>query len=149
MLYLQFNGPLTLSVPEKLKKQIFEILTISQILNINSLRATSTKSISLHTIRKLVEYYLKNVTVKAMLFLTQKKLEDRSVLSPFQWSAGSKTVKVFQIMLKLLEKWLTYKLRRFWMVFNFHLILFNLFSIGKIEKLDFLDANNSTNFKHQ
>ena len=35
------------------------------------------------------------------------------------------------------------------MVFNFNLILFNTLSTGEIEKLDFWDSINSTNFKHQ
>ena len=51
----------------------------------------------------------------------------RSGLWPEQWGTGSKRVKVslkkkqknIENLLKLLEKWLTYKLRRFWMVFNF------------------------------
>ena len=63
----------------------------------------------------------------------------------FQWKAK----KNIDNLLKLLEKWLTYKLRRFWMVFNFFLILFNPFSNEKIKKLDFWDANNYTNFKYQ
>ena len=33
---------------------------IPQILNINNLRTTRAKSIKLHTIRKLIEYSLKN-----------------------------------------------------------------------------------------
>ena len=32
---------------------------------------------------------------------------------------------------------------------TFDLLQLNLFSTGKIEKLDFWDSNNSTNFKHQ
>ena len=55
-------------------------------------------------------------------------------------------------LLKLLEKWLTYKIRKFLMVFIFifiFLTLFNPFSSGEIEKLDFWDANNSTNFRHR
>ena len=50
----------------------------------------------------------------------------RTVLSPAQRGARSERVKVsvknqksFRILLKLLEKWLAYKLRRFWVVFNF------------------------------
>ena len=35
------------------------------------------------------------------------------------------------------------------MVFNFLKISFNPFSTGKIEKLEFWDYNNYTNFKHQ
>ena len=38
---------------------------IQKTLNINSLRTTSAKSISLHGIRKLIEYSLKSVLVKA------------------------------------------------------------------------------------
>ena len=46
------------------------MLITPQTLNINNLRTTSAKSISLHTIRKLIEYYFKNLSVKAMLTLT-------------------------------------------------------------------------------
>ena len=49
-----------------------------------------------------------------------------SVLWPAKWSTGSKRVKVSvenQIcignLFQLLEKWLNYKIRRFWMVFEF------------------------------
>ena len=58
---------------------------MSQTLNINNLRNTSAKSMKLHTIRKLIEYSLKQVIVKAMLTATVFEillLEDRSVLSP-------------------------------------------------------------------
>ena len=50
----------------------------------------------------------------------------RPVLWPAQWGSGSEKIKVsvknqknIENLLKLLEKWLTYKLRRFWIVFNF------------------------------
>ena len=53
-------------------------------------------------------------------------LEDRSVFSPAHQSIGNERVRVSienkksnQILLKLLEKWFTYKLRKFWMVFDF------------------------------
>ena len=52
---------LTLSVPEKLKNSIFEMQIISKTLNVNNLRATSAKSINLHTIWKLIEYFLKKI----------------------------------------------------------------------------------------
>ena len=60
---------LTLSVPEKLKNSIFEMPIITQTLNINNLRTKSAKSINLHTIRKLVEYSLKNVWQRQCLIL--------------------------------------------------------------------------------
>ena len=44
----------------KLKNSIFGMPIISSTLNISNLRATSAKSINLHTIRKLIEYSLKN-----------------------------------------------------------------------------------------
>ena len=59
---------LTLSVPEKLKNLIFEMPIITQTLNINNLRTTSAKSINLHTIRKLVEYSLKNISGKGNVY---------------------------------------------------------------------------------
>ena len=126
--------------------------------NINP-RTTRAKSINLHTIRKLIEYSLKNVLVKAIFTPSVFEIlmhEGRSVLTAAQRGTRNEGVKVsvkkqknILNLLKLLEKWLTYKLRRFSMVFNFFLILFNPFITGKIEKLDFWDANNSTNFKHQ
>ena len=45
------------------------------------------------------------------------------------------------LLLKLLGKWLSYKLRRFWMIFDFF-FPFNPFV--KLEKYDFCDSNNST-----
>ena len=56
---------LTVSAPEKLKNSIFEIPIITQTLNINNLKTTSAKSINLHTIKKLVEYSLRNVVTEA------------------------------------------------------------------------------------
>ena len=50
---------LTLSVPEKWKNSIFEMPIITQTLNINNLRTASAKSINLHNIKNLVEYFLK------------------------------------------------------------------------------------------
>ena len=55
------------------------------------------QSINLHTIKNLVEYSLKNVVAKAMFTLTVFEIllsEGRSVLSPAQRSAESKTVNV-------------------------------------------------------
>ena len=46
---------------EKLENSIYEVPIITQTLNINNLRTTSAKSINLNTIRKLVEYSLKNI----------------------------------------------------------------------------------------
>ena len=79
--YLQFvvvikTHALTLSVPEKLKKSIFEMPIIPQTFNINNLRPTSAKSINLHTIRKLTEYFLKNVRVKAYLNVSSYRFRD-------------------------------------------------------------------------
>ena len=52
--------------------------------------------------------------------------EGKSVLSPAQRETGSEGVKVsvknqknIWNLLEMLEKWLTYKLRKFWMVFKF------------------------------
>ena len=119
----------TLSVPEKLKKSIFEMRIITQTLNIKNLRTTSVKSIILNTNRNVVEYSLKNFLEKAifiLIFLETLLSKVRSVLRPSQRGTGSKRVKVsvrnpknIWNLLNLLEKWLTYKLRRFWMILNF------------------------------
>ena len=70
------------------------MLIIPQTLTINNFKTTSAMFISLHTIRKLIEYSLKNVPVKAMFTLkatfTQTLFgillsEGKSVLSPAQW----------------------------------------------------------------
>ena len=151
---------LTLSVPEKWKNSIFEIPIIPTSLNINNWITTSAKSINLHIIRKLIEYFLKNICVKAMFTLTVFEIllfKGRSLLTPAQRGTRSKRVQILVkikknvlFLLKLLEKWLIYKLRRFQMVFiflffffySFFFILFNTF----VEKLDFWNSNNSTNF---
>ena len=53
-----------------MKNTIFEISMIPQTLNIKNYRTTSAKSINLHIIRKLIEYFLKNGLVKAMFITT-------------------------------------------------------------------------------
>ena len=65
----------------------------------------------------------------------------RSVLSPTQRGKGKDRAKVsaknqknIWTLLKLLEKWLIYKLRRFWMVFNFFFLRFSL-TVSVQEKL--------------
>ena len=119
---------LTLSVPEILKNSIFGMLIIAQTLNINNLRTPSTKSINLQSIRKLIEYSLKNLLQRQcllLLFLRYCCLKVGQYYHlPTQQGTGSKKVKVpvknqknIRNLLKLLEKWLTYKLRRFRMVF--------------------------------
>ena len=70
---------------------------ITQTLNINNLRTTSGKSINLHTIRKLVEYCLKDVVAKAMFTLSAFEIllsGGRSALPQAQRSTGSETVNV-------------------------------------------------------
>ena len=57
----------TLSLPEKSKNSIFEVPIILQPLNINNQITTSAMSISLDIIRKLIEYFLKQVLAKAVL----------------------------------------------------------------------------------
>ena len=79
----------------------------------------------------------------------------RSVLWPAKRVTGTESI-IFSVknqenawlLLESLEKWLSYKLRRF-LMFLIFFISFNPFSLGKTEKLDFWDSNNSTNFKHQ
>ena len=76
---------------------IFEMPIITQTLNINNLRTTSAKSINLHTIRKLVEYSLKNVAAKAIFTISVFGIllfEGRSVLPPAQWSTECEMVNV-------------------------------------------------------
>ena len=49
---------------EKFKNSIFEMPIITQTLNLNDMRTKSANSINLHTIRKVVEYPLKNFVDK-------------------------------------------------------------------------------------
>ena len=90
--------------------------------------------------------------MKAMFTVTVFEIllfEGRSALWPAHRVTGSKRVKIsvknqkkVGLLLELFEKWLSYKLRRFWMVLNIFLILLDPFSTGKIEKLDFWDSSN-------
>ena len=86
---------------------------ISQTLNINNLRTTGAKSITLDTTRKLIEYSLNNVIVKAVFTSAVFEIlfEVRSVLLPAQLGTRSERNKVsvknqnnIRILLKLLEK---------------------------------------------
>ena len=126
------------------------ILILPKNLNINNLRTTSAKSINLHTIRTLIQY---SFLFFALTVFEMLLSEGKSVLSPAQRGTGSEGVKVsvknqknIRNLLEMLEKWLTYKLRKFWMVFNFFWFCLTL---SVPEKFDFWDANKSTNFKHQ
>ena len=88
---------LTFSLPEKLKNSIFEMPVIPQTLKINNSRTTRAKSINLHTIRKLIEYSLKKVLIKAMFTPTVFNIlmsEVRLVLSPAQRVTGSERVNM-------------------------------------------------------
>ena len=84
--------------------------------------------------------------------------QSRLVLWFEQWVTGRKRVKLsvknqrkVRLLLTLVKKWLSYRLRMFSMVFIFFffLILLNPFSPGIIEKIDICDFNNCTNFKHK
>ena len=111
----------------------------------------------------LLENLLKSIffakTVFTLTVFEMLLFESRSILWPAQQVTGKERVKFpvtknkknAWLLLELLEKWLHYKLRRFewFLFFIFYLILCNSFGTGKIEKLDFLDSSNSTNFKHQ
>ena len=120
---------LTISVPEKLKKLVFEIPIIPQTLNINNQRTTSSKAINLDIVRNLIEYSFKKVLLKARYNCTVFEIllfEGRLVLSHIQRGIESARVKIsvknrktIWLFLKLLEKWLAYKVRRFWIVFIF------------------------------
>ena len=79
----------------KIEKPDFEMPIIPQTVNINNQRTTRVKSINLEIIRKLIQYSLKNVAIKAMLTSTVFEIlmsEGRSVLSPPQRGAESERV---------------------------------------------------------
>ena len=89
---------------------------IPQTLNINNSRTARAKSINLYTIRKLIEYSLENVRIKAMFTSTVFEIlmsEGRSVLSPpAKRGTGSESVKsTYQPLLigKVIKKYLNHK----------------------------------------
>ena len=89
---------LTLTAPEKLEHSIFEIPTITQTLNINNLRTTTAKSINLYTIRKLVEYILKNAGQTQCLLLLFSRyccLKVGRYCEPAKRGTGSERVNLF------------------------------------------------------
>ena len=76
---------------------------ITQTLNINNLKTTSAKSINLHTIRKLVEYSLKNFAAKTVFTPNVFEIllsEGSSVLSHAQRGTGAKGLMSFFINYK-------------------------------------------------
>ena len=77
----------------KIDKLDFEMPIIPQTLNINNLRATSTKSINLYSIRKLIEYSLKKIRVKARLTIIVFEILLSKVFGwyyPPSWVQGAK-----------------------------------------------------------
>ena len=138
---------LTLSVSEKLENSIFEMLIITQDLNINNLRTRSGNSINLHIIKKLVDYSLKDVAAKVMFIFTVLQIslsEDRSLLWPSQGSTATERVKILVKnpknivnLLKFLEKWLNYKLTKVWNVFKFFSFCLTVSVLEKLENLIF------------
>ena len=102
----------------KIEKLDFEMPIIQQTLNINNSRTTRAKSINLHTIRKLIEYSLKNRPIKAIFTPTVFEIlmsEGRSVLSPAQRGTWSERVKNnFRKPYKPIKVWLclVYKITR-------------------------------------
>ena len=111
------------------------------------MRTTNAKSINLHTIRKIVEYSLKNFIAKAIfIYITLETLlsKRRLVLQTARKGTGSKSVKVsvknqrnIWNLLILLEKWLPYKPRGFWMVSKSFWFCLTLPVLGKLKKLIF------------
>ena len=70
---------------------------IPNILNINNLGSSSENFIILDITRKLIKYYFKNASDKAMFTLIVFEIslfEGKSVLWPAQWAAGSARVKI-------------------------------------------------------
>ena len=101
---------------EKLKNSIFEVLTIPQTLNINNQITTSTKPINLDIIRKLIEYFLKNMLVKEMFTLTLFEIllfKERSILSPTQWVQAVKWFK-YSVLKKRENEWLFERIKKQW-----------------------------------
>ena len=120
---------LTRLLLEKLKNSIFEIPIIPQALNINNYGIASESLSTWISLEILSNTLLKNLWSKTMFTITAFEkllLEVRLLLSPAQWGTGSEKVKFsmkklknIRLLLKLLEKWLTFKVRRFWTVLFF------------------------------
>ena len=82
MVFEFFRFYLTLSVPEKFQKSIFEIPINSQTLNINNF---DVKSINLDINRKVIKYYSKKFLEKSIFTLTVFEIlifNSRSILPP-------------------------------------------------------------------
>ena len=127
---------LTLSLPENLNNSIFEKPIISQILAINNSRTIRAKSVNLHTLRKWIEYNFQKTGTEGLFFFTLFEVlmsEGRSVLSESQQGTENKMVqasvkkqKNVLNLLKVIPKWLSYKVRSFLMVFEFFLYCLTL-----------------------
>ena len=119
-----------------MKNLIFEISIIPQTLNITNYRTPSGKPINLDIIRKLIEFSLKSNCVNAMFSLTVFGIllfKGRSVL----WSVQLVTVcKRVQFSLRN-QKWLPYKLRKFWMFFKIFWFCLTLSVTEKLKNLIF------------
>ena len=59
---------LMFSVPERLENSVFVTRIIVKTLNINKQRTAAAKSISLHTIKRLIKYSLKRVLCKGSVY---------------------------------------------------------------------------------
>ena len=126
-----------------MKNSIFEIPVVPQTLNINNCRTTSAKSITWISLGSLSNILLKKCWVKAMFTFTTFEIflfGGRLVLSAAQWGTESERLKIsvknqktIWLLLKLLEKWLTYKVTRFWMVFNSFWFCFTLSVAEKLK----------------
>ena len=129
MVFKLFFFCLSLSVLEKLKISIFKMPIITKTLNINKMRTKSAEAMKLHSIRKLFEYSLKHFVSKGNVYLPVFKIllsVGMLVLWPVQRGTWSNIVNISVAnkenvwnLLKVLEKWLNYQLRRFWIVFRF------------------------------
>ena len=83
----------------KFDKRDFEMPIIPQTLKINNMRTASAKFINLHNIRKLIEYSLKKICVKATLTLIVSKIfmyKGSWVLWLAQLGTGSERVNCLQ-----------------------------------------------------
>ena len=113
---------------------------IPQTLNINNSRTARAKSINLYTIRKLIEYSLENVRIKAMFTSTVFEIlmsEGRSVLSLAKRGTGSESVKsTYQPLLigKVIKKYLNHKFssNKNWLKDSSDVYYFKLSYIGNL-----------------
>ena len=135
-IFSTFYFCLTFSVAEKFSNSIFKMPMIPQTSNINNFRKTSAKLMKLDTIRKLIQYSLKNFCFRQCFPFVSLGYSSPNLGHYYHSPSGLQGAKgkIFDL----------YKIKTFWMAFIFFL---NSFGTVKFEKFHFWGTNNCTRFK--